>query len=91
MTIGKRAPRNGYVILKEYIRAPKGVQVISVYGMVTICAAKDELGFDTHDRESNWFAYIEGKKDQMAILGCQVRAFHFTDEVPTHPDTLVLG
>lgn len=83
-------PRNGTVIVKEWIKCPSGTLVQGVYGKVTIADVKSTLGFESSDRESNWFAYVEGENEAMGILGCQIRSVFFSDEVPTHSDVLVL-
>lgn len=84
-------PRNGYVFLKEYMQMAGAISAISVYGKITICPSKETLGFEPHERESNWFAYVQGEKDQVAILGCQIRGFHFTEQLPSHPNTFFVS
>lgn len=61
----------GVVYLKEFMG-----EHIGFAGMVSVVEAKTVLGFDTHDRESNWFAEICGAIETVIIPGCQVRGVH---------------
>lgn len=62
----------GFVILKDWRQFDDGRSYAVVYGKVSVYSAKELLGHDVNDRDSNWAVRIEGASQALTIAGCEV-------------------
>lgn len=69
--------RQGTVILKDWMMCPDGQTYLAITGTVTVVEAAEAIGFKTSRTESNFAAKITGEKEEVFVLGCQIRSFFF--------------
>lgn len=74
----------GTVLPKEWIRWHTGKQYAGFYGKIYVYQDKEVYGFSTRGNESNWFIRIQGEKESINLLGCQIRGViaHITEPTP---------
>jgi hypothetical protein len=74
-TIIPAAPMRGAVALRDWTSNPlDGNNVRGYVGVITFLTAKEALGHDVNDRDSNWLLKVEGETDvTVFIMGCDVR------------------
>lgn len=80
----------GSVILKEWVRWHDGRQFIGFTGRVSILQDEELVGFRVKGTESNWVARVDGATESINILGCQVRAVHVHEGLPTTSEWLAV-
>ena len=74
----------GTVMIRDHFwPADDGTETRGVTGQIRVHPAKDVLGFDMNNRDSNWLVEVRGQTGDVVILpGCAVLGFHFHDHDP---------
>lgn len=72
----------GVVILKDWLVSPTtGENVKNVAGKITLVQAKEDFGFQPKGNETNWGIEVKGSKQNVLILGCQIKAIYYGEKL----------
>lgn len=77
-----RSEEFGVVLLKDWLVNPiTGENCRNVAGKITLVEAKEDFGFNPKGNETNWGVEVSGPKQGVLILGCQIRAIYYGEEL----------
>jgi hypothetical protein len=78
----EREAEFGVVILKEWMpNLETGRQTQTIAGPIRMVTAKEDLGFQPKGNEANWGVVVGSDESAVLILGCQIRAVYYGNEI----------